>query len=189
MSLKNKYLVMPIVGQEKNYSCGCACVNALLEFYGETKYPEAELCDLIDATPAYGTSYKSIAAFFKKEGYHVFFKQELTLEDLKRFLDNEHPVLVALQAWSEQKNVDYADKWNSGHYLLLIGYNAKNFYFMDPSMVGKYGYIPIEEFFERFHDTDGEDDEVLNQFGMLIMGPKTNVETKTIRHKEFGKIK
>jgi predicted double-glycine peptidase len=189
MSLKGKYLVVPIVMQEKNYSCGCACVNALLGFYGETMYPEEELCDLLDATTAYGTSYKNIIEFFKKEGYYVFAKQGLVLEDLIRFLDHETPVLVALQAWSEQKDVDYSEKWNAGHYLVIIGYDKINFYFMDPSLINNYGYISIKEFFERFHDTDGENNEELNQFGMLIMGPKTNIEVKNIKNTKFKKIK
>lgn len=188
MTLKGKHLEFPLVRQEKNYTCGCACVNALLEFYGEETYSEADMCELIDATTQYGTSYKSIASFFKKEGYHVFHKQNLTIEDLKRFLDHEHPVLVCLQAWSEQKDVDYTDKWNSGHYLIAVGYNSSSLIFMDPSLKDTLGYLPIEGFESRWHDTDGAEDEELIHFGMVIMGPKPKVELKAIRKKNVKRI-
>jgi predicted double-glycine peptidase len=188
MTLKNKYLEVPPFRQEKNYTCGCACVNSLLGFYGEETHSEEDMCDLIDATVKYGTSYKSIASFFKNEGYHVFYKQDLTIEDIKRFLDHEHPVLVAFQAWSEQKDVDYENKWNSGHYALILGYSDDNFYFMDPSLKDSLGYLPIEDFVSRWHDTDGEDDEELVHFGMLIMGPKPKAEIKRIRKKNFKRM-
>jgi predicted double-glycine peptidase len=188
MSLKNKYFDFPIVNQEKNYTCGCACVNALLKCYGEETYIENDMCELIDATTQYGTSYKSIAAFFKSEGYQVFYKQNLTIEDIKGFLDEGHPVLVAFQAWSEQKYVRYQNKWNCGHYAICVGYDDLNFYFMDPSLRDYLGFITIKSFKKRHHDTDGEFNEKLVQFGMLIVGPKPKVEIKSVRKKNFKKI-
>lgn len=185
--LKGKYIDFPIFNQEKNYTCGCACVRAFLEFNGEDPMTEQEIVEELDANVSVGTLYRNIANFFHDEGYQVFFKQNLELKELTELLDNKQPVLIALQAWSEVKDKDYNDIWNSGHYLVVIGYDDNNIYFMDPSTVNHYGYIPISEFKKRWHDIDG-DDEPIEQFAMVIIG-KLNGKIKPINKEDFKKIK
>ncbi len=53
--------------------------------------------------------------------------------------------------------------WNEGvrlvgpnHYAVAIGYDEKHIYFMDPSTLGHYTFIPIAEFLDRWHDMDGQ---------------------------------
>lgn len=97
----------------------------------------------------------------------------MTLDSLKTQIDAGHPVMIALQAWSEPEDGIYkwTEEWDSGHYVVTIGYDDKNVYFMDPSTLGNYAYVPIPEFLERWHDIDHRGDKVL-QLGLVIYKEK-----------------
>jgi hypothetical protein len=89
----------------------------------------------------------------------------MTVAGLKKWIDAKRPVIVSIQAWAE-KSVNYPADWGDGHYVMAVGYDQENIYFMDPSLLGNYGYIPIGEFVKRWHDRD--DEKVLDQFGIVI---------------------
>ncbi len=89
----------------------------------------------------------------------------MTLGELKKWIDERKPVIVSIQAWAE-KPVHYAADWDDGHYVVAVGYDEQNIYFMDPSILGHYAYLPLSEFVRRWHDRDGE--RVLDQFGIVI---------------------
>lgn len=46
-------------------------------------------------------------------------------------------MIVAIQAWAEE-GVDYNNDWDDGHYVVVIGYDSDNMFFMDPSTLGIY---------------------------------------------------
>jgi predicted double-glycine peptidase len=89
----------------------------------------------------------------------------MRLDDLRDFIDKGEPVIVLIQAWAESP-VDYSRDWEDGHYVVAIGYDRDNVYFMDPSTLGNYTYLPNREFFDRWHDEDAG--VQLNHFGMII---------------------
>ena len=91
--------------------------------------------------------------------------KNMTLEQLKKNIDAKKPVIVLIQAWTE-KPVDYSKDWEDGHYAVAIGYDDKKVYFMDPSTLGNYTYVPVQQFQDRWHDTDGS--EKLTHFGMVV---------------------
>lgn len=40
------------------------------------------------------------------------------------------PVIILIQAWREDDDLSpWADDWDDGHYVVVIGYDAKYFYF------------------------------------------------------------
>jgi len=53
-----------------------------------------------------------------------------------------------------QNPSDWSQDWEDGHYVVGIGYDSNNIYFMDPATMGNYTYIPVDEFLARWHDKD-----------------------------------
>jgi len=102
-------------------------------------------------------------------GYTVSISKNMQVAELKHQLDLGLPVLCLIQAWPERQ-VDYQKDWDDGHYVVAVGYDETRIYFMDPSTLGNYTFIPNQEFIDRWHDTDGK--ERLVRFGMTISKDK-----------------
>ena len=97
----------------------------------------------------------------------------LTSLELQQILDQGRPVIVLIQAWGNKTLDQYATDKDDGHYVVAVGYDAANFYFMDPSTAGNYTFIPRDEFLRRWHDVDSrlvdghEVDEPVTHFGLV----------------------
>jgi predicted double-glycine peptidase len=52
---------------------------------------------------------------------------------------------LLIQAWRKKEKLDkeWVDIWDNGHYVVVIGVDAKYIYFEDPSTLGGIGYILI----------------------------------------------
>jgi hypothetical protein len=86
---------------------------------------------------------------------------DAALAEIERAVDRGEPTIVDLQAWQDVNHVadlkPWATDWDDGHYIVLVGYDDANLFFMDPSTKGHYAYIPKGEFVERWHDVVGAD--------------------------------
>jgi len=170
--LPANFLFLPLTRQATDYTCGASALQSVLRYYGD-EYMETELANILKSDPNEGTGYNNIATFSRSEGYKVNIYKNMKYDDLKKLIDNKKPVIVLLQAWSE-KPLDYSKDWEDGHYAVAIGYDDKKVYFMDPSTLGNYTFVPVQEFQNRWHDTDGT--EKLNHFGMVV--EKTTIKYK-----------
>lgn len=150
--------------QATNYTCGVAALQSVLMFYGD-EFLESDLAKLLKANPQEGTAYAEMKRFSESKGYNVQVYKDMKVSDLKKLLDAGKPVICLIQAWPERK-VNYKTDWDDGHYVVAIGYDDGNVYFMDPSTLGNYTYIPTDEFLVRWHDTDSK--VKLNHFGMVV---------------------
>ena len=112
-----------------------------------------------------GTHYQEMMRLAKAKGYSVKVVKNMTVPELKTLIDGGKPVICLIQAWAE-KTIDYSNDWEDGHYVLAIGHDQGNIFFMDPSTLCNYTYIPTDEFVKRWHDTDGK--EKLVHFGLII---------------------
>ena len=101
----------------------------------------------------------------------------MTMKDLEIFVSRGVPVIVLIQAWREEEDMDkeWADLWDDGHYVVVIGVDAKYVYFEEPSILGGIGYIPKGEFMDRWHDTDNSARYV--HYGMTVDGKRESIET------------
>ena len=171
---------VPPVRQATAYTCGVAALQSLLAYYGD-EFREGSLAGKLKAGPVHGTSYHRIERFAQARGYQVQVLRDLSLADLESLLERRTPVLVLLQAWADRKT-DYATDWDDGHYVVAIGYDSANIYFMDPSTIGCYTFVPVKEFLQRWHDTDGK--ERLVHFGMVIGGKSPNFSYREIKYME-----
>jgi predicted double-glycine peptidase len=163
---------LPLVRQATDYTCGVAALQSVLAYYGED-FREEYLSKKLKANFHDGTAYSEMANFSRKQGFHVDINKKMSLADLKATIDKKLPVILCIQAWGDGPGTNnYRDEWNDGHYVVAAGYDEENIYFMDPSTIGNYAYIPAKELLERWHDTDGK--ERLCNFGMIISRDKSN---------------
>ncbi len=155
---------VPLTYQSYDYTCGISALQSILYYYGK-EFRHDELAKALRPDPIRGTNHRRMAEFARSLGFRVDVLINMSLEDLKRFLDSRKPVIVAIQAWPDIP-VQWSESWDEGHYAVVVGYDKINMYFMDPSTLGHYAYIPIPEFLDRWHDMD--DQEELMHFGMVI---------------------
>lgn len=156
---------VPLLRQSTDYTCGVTALQSILYYHG-IEFREDRLAKLLGSDPIMGTAYRKMVSLADSLGFKITVKEKCSMDDLKFYLDKKEPVIVLIQAWTEQKNVDWKNDWEDGHYVVAIGYDKDKIYFMDPSTIGNYTYIPNEEFLNRWHDTDTKD--TLRHFIMSI---------------------
>ncbi len=155
---------VPRTRQATPYTCGVSALQSVLAYWGD-EHREDDLSKACKSDKNKGTAYRRIAEYAQSRGFEVDIRKDMHLADLKELLDKKQPVICLIQAWPERQ-VNYATDWEDGHYVVAIGYDADKMYFMDPSSLGHYTYIPTPQFEQRWHDTDGK--EKLYNFGMVI---------------------
>jgi predicted double-glycine peptidase len=147
---------VPYVRQSTNYTCGAAALQAVLARWGIDER-EDRLIARLHSTPENGTHPADIVRVARDFGLRAELREALTLDDLKDALDRDVTAIVDLQAWRvEEDRRPWTELWDDGHYMVLIGMDGKNLYFEDPSLLGSRGFIPRQEFLDRWHDYEGE---------------------------------
>lgn len=172
---QSSFLCVPTCRQSTCWTCGCAALQSVLGFYGK-EHREDELIEALGADYDNGTRHTRMEEFARKEGLHVVAKTKSIIDELERHVHGGNPCIVALQAWHADvvdTSFNYADEWEDGHYVVVIGVDQENVYLMDPSLLGCYSYLPRAQFQERWHDYEnGPNNEriVLEQFGIFFSG-------------------
>jgi len=162
--LPKNFVYVPLCRQATNYTCGVTALQSVMAYHG-VEYRDDKICERTKPDPQEGTRYQNLTSFAEAEGFAVKIHKEMKLSELKLLLDSGVPVIVLLQAWADE-NTNYQVDWDDGHYAVACGYDENRIYFMDPSTLGNYTYIPTPEFEKRWHDTDGI--EKLFNFGMIL---------------------
>jgi predicted double-glycine peptidase len=164
---------VPMTRQSTPYTCGAAALQSVFAYYGED-YREVQLSQELKSDPEQGTDYHEIVRFARSKGLQVEPREGLSIDDLRRAVDQDLPVIVAFQAWGDNPG-KYVDDWDDGHYAIVIGVDNQKVYLMDPSTIGDYTFILIPEFLSRWHDAylNAEHQNVkLVHFGMIFRSPK-----------------
>jgi predicted double-glycine peptidase len=174
---------LPLVRQATPYTCGVASLESVLAYYGQ-EWREDSLAQELKADPDNGTDYREIVRFAREKGLQVECAENMTVEDLRRAADQDRPVIVAIQAWGDHPE-SYAEGWEDGHYSIVVGVDGRNVYLMDPSTIGNYTFIPIQDFLARWHDyyVDRDGRKVrLVHFGMVFgAGSKPAFEPRALK--------
>lgn len=166
---------VPMVRQSTDFTCGVAALLSVFAYFGD-EYREDQLAKELKAAPKVGTSYLEMVRLAKAKDYSVKVLKDMSLADLNKLIDAGKPVICLLQAWAD-KPADYANDWQDGHYAVAIGYDTKNVFFMDPSTLSNYTFIPTKEFLSRWHDTDGK--EKLVHFGLILEKAKPKYDSSS----------
>jgi len=146
---------IPDVRQSTGYTCGAAALQAVLAYWGFEER-EDRLAARLHSTSEAGTHPLDILRVAREFGLAAELREGLELSDLERALAEGTTVIVDLQAWRERADVPWTETWDDGHYMILLGLDATNMYFEDPSLLGVRGTIPRAEFVDRWHDYEGE---------------------------------
>lgn len=170
---------VPLTRQDTDYTCGITALQSILGYYQIDKRLDM-LATEIKPDSEYGTNYINMANYAASLGMKASVRTGMTLEELKNHIDQKEPVLLAIQAWADAKD-SYATYQNEdGHYVVAVGYDENNFYFMDPSTLGHYTYIPTAEFITRWHDYDSYGQKTLIRFGLILTKPQTTAYTPEV---------
>jgi predicted double-glycine peptidase len=166
---KKRILDFPNTRQAYDYSCGPGAVQAVMAYYG-VDFRESELVDSLKTNEKDGTLVKDIVRFLHSQGFSTDVKEHMSQSDLFRYIDKRIPVIALIQAWGKKADFDrhYADTWDDGHFVVVIGYTPWNIICSDPSMFST-GYIPIAEFLDRWHDYD-EGETRTYHLGIAVYG-------------------
>lgn len=97
-------------------------------------------------------------------------KEKMTISDLEHNVQNNYLTIILFQAWADA-GTDYKNDWSDGHYVVVIGYDKDYLYFQDPWILGSIGYIPKNEFLDRWHDIVGGVRKVYN-LGIVVKSDK-----------------
>lgn len=162
---ETKLIQVPLLRQGTDHTCGVAAVQSILVYYGFFTREDILEKELQAEDFA---SIKEITRYMSAQGFKVTQHHAMSLADLKNTIDRKLPLLVALQAWADSGTTleQYKNMWDSGHWVLVIGYDNKNIYVMDPSTAGNYAFVPTDEFMVRWHDQALG--EKLTRFGMTF---------------------
>jgi predicted double-glycine peptidase len=171
-----KILNFPITRQATKYTCGDDATQRVMAYYGED-FRESELVEMLKTTED-GTYVKNIVSFFHHQGLETELKEEMTIDELKSYIDRKIPVIVLIQAWGTEAKFKkkYAKTWSDGHFVVVIGYTDKLLLISDPALYNV-GYIPIPEFLQRWHDVD---DKKVNRLGLAVFGRKPKFDKEKI---------
>jgi predicted double-glycine peptidase len=169
---------VPLIRQNTGFTCGVSSIQSILAYYGQD-FRGDKLAKALKTTSENGTDYRDIIRVAVNNGYRVQKYNGMTIDELKAFIDLQTPVLLVIQAWPG-KPVDWSQDWKDGHYVVAIGYDSINIYFMDPATIGNYTYIPMDEFFVRWHDKDQRAKKLIN-FGIVIDGKEPAYDAEQIK--------
>jgi predicted double-glycine peptidase len=168
-----KMLTFPKYRQSFEFDCGATATQSVLAYYG-IDVNEGEVIKLA-GTNETGTMPAGISAAIK----HFGLEQKsgaMKMEEVKKYLDQNIPVVLVLQAWASHLVVDWANHWKSGHYVVAIGYDEEKVYFEDPASSHR-TFLTFEKLEERWHDVDTAGNKY-DHWGMAIFGkvPSYNPE-------------
>ncbi len=169
---------VPLSRQAADYTCGIASLQSVLGYYG-ADVRQDDLAKECKSKKSIGTKYKNIVKCAESYGLIMLSKTGMTVEQLKSLIDESKPVILVIQAWREDPETLWEEDWDDGHYVVAVGYDDLNFYFMDPSTLGNYTYIPFDEFLNRWHDKSKK--EVLEHFGMYSTNGIPSYNPKEIK--------
>ena len=176
---------MPDTRQSTEYSCGAAAMQAVLGYWGRD-IGEEDVREMLNTNEVSGTYPDDIIRVAKALGLQAEYKENMSMADLENYVAEGIPVVVDCQAWRSvsQYNESWADTWNNGHWLVVIGIDENNVTLEDPYILGDRGYMSREEFLARWHNVRGLDETDTGKqihMGIAIRGERP-YSTSGFRH-------
>ncbi len=147
---------VPDVRQSTAYSCGAAALQAVMLYYGIEEREDSLMREL-KTNPDTGTSPGDILRVARASGLRAALREKLTFADLEAALGRGIPVIADIQAWKDEEGLvrPWTERWEDGHYVVVLGLDEASVYVEDPSLLGCRGVIPKKEFLDRWHDYEG----------------------------------
>lgn len=125
--LGEELLKVPYFKQEESITCGPACLRMITAFEGEN-YSESKLKEICK-TGWLGNTCEELAEGAKGLGFEVEVLDNITKEDLKRFLESKQPIITLVAPW-----ILYGGLPGFGHFVVVIGLKEDKIHYHDPDM-------------------------------------------------------
>jgi predicted double-glycine peptidase len=172
---------LPTGRQTFDFDCGPKALQIVLAYYA-VDIPEGDLIKELGCD-ANGTPVQNMISVAETKGFQVVTRCGLSLEEVKRFVDGKHPVIVLVQAWADRYMTleDWKKDNDDGHYVIVIDFYNDNIVFEDPSSFRK-TWLTEEEFLARWHDVDPRTHKKLEHFGMVLLGKQPAPPQKLFEH-------
>lgn len=170
-----KILDFPDLRQTFEYDCGASVLQSILVYFGIELREEIIINEA--KTTETGTSVENIEHVLYSHGLELD-SRSMDISDIKKYLDKDVPVILLLQAWSEDDE-DYKKDWKDGHYVVALGYDEDKLYFEDPYTF-KRAWLSFNEINDRWHDVvNGK--KYFNH-GIAVYGKNPVYNSKSIEH-------
>jgi predicted double-glycine peptidase len=164
---------LPEIHQADYYSCGAAALMSIGSYYGVGPEDLDTWKTDLDTRTDTGTDVEPIVQYARNNMMLdvTLIERNMTDGQLCTALDAAKPVLCLIQAYGEP--AEYEKLNENGHYVVAIGYDRANVYFMDPKLTGRRGFLSWPEFHRRWHENLGTErnPDVHSRLGIVI-GPK-----------------
>ena len=173
-----KILDFPELKQTFKYDCGASALESIFSYYG-LDILEEEIIKIAKTTEKTGTPVLEIIKTINHFGLKPKLKY-LTIKDLKRLVSRKIPVILRIQAWADNKNIEWKNSWKNGHYVVAVGYDKNKIYFEDPWSI-KRTYLTFKELDDRWHDIDIDGKKYCN-CGIFILNKRAKYNPNKAIH-------
>ena len=183
--------------QVTEYSCGACALEAVLGYWGRD-VEEAELMRLMGTNDQVGTWPDNMVRGVRALGFEAEVRERLTLDEVRAFTDQGHPLIVVGQFWISHResgeDVDLRREWNNGHYVVVLGVDDEYVYFQDPYLRMGKAFIPRAAFERRWHQVMGgkeSGNRELLRLGIFVRGERPAVQANvaaTVRDLDFTRL-
>lgn len=155
--------------QTFDFDCGAKALQTVMAYYG-IDIREDELIKEL-GTGRDGTRVDKMISVSGAKGFRVEARQYWSLGEVKRYINEGHPVIVLVQAWADRHMTlkDWRSDYADGHYAIVIGYAKGVLLFEDPASFRR-TWLREYEFLARWHDLDSRRNRKYEQFGMVLLG-------------------
>ena len=169
---------LPIGRQTFDFDCGAKALQVVMAYYGIAVREDELIGEL--KCDADGVPVQNMVSVAEKRGFSVVAECGVSLETVKRYVDENHPVIVLVQAWAERYMTleDWKEDNDDGHYVIVTGHHGYIIVFEDPASFGT--WMTEEEFIARWHDVDPRTKEKLDHFAMVLLGKQS--ASKVLEH-------
>lgn len=142
---------MPRGTQSYSYDCGAKVLQLVMAYYG-VEVPYYRLLRSVKEHKRYGLPEGKLAKMAKRRGFNVVARNGFTLDEVKKHVNKNRPVIVLLQGWGEP-DTDWKTTNEYSHYSIIVGFEKRKVWFNDPLSFKK-TWLYEKEFLERWHTED-----------------------------------
>jgi len=142
--------------QITEYSCGASALQAVLRYWGHD-LDETRIMSMIGTSEEVGTYPENIVRGVRELGLEAEARENLTLEEVRRFTDQGHPMIALGQVWRSQSSsvASPEDDWDNGHYIVVLGVDDDYVYFQDPYLRMGKAFVTRSVFEKHWHQIMG----------------------------------
>jgi predicted double-glycine peptidase len=161
--------------QVTEYSCGASALQSVLGYWGKD-VDERELMKLMGTTEEEGTYPEKMVHAARTLGFDAEARQDLTLDEVRKFTSEGHPMIALAQVWRSQSQAAkkrLKDEWDAGHYIVVLGVDDENVYFQDPYVRMCKAFVSRRTFEAHWHQVMGGDlkrNPKLIHLGIFVRG-------------------